>query len=189
MAGLLKQPRQQAQPQQAQPMPEQPQQMDPNAAMPQEPMPGQEMPQGAQGEADENNPAFQAAITQVKKALYKEGAADGVNQALTTSSNPVETVSTLAYELTAIADEKTIKDTGEKVPDELLMLLAGKVLAEIVDIAEGSGIQMSAADVAQAFKQMTLRYLGEQGMDTRELSAAVDQISPDQMNQLAAEVQ
>jgi len=185
MAGLLKQPRQQAQPQQAQPMPEQPQQMDPSAAMPQEPMPGQEMPQGAQGEADENNPAFQAAITQVKTALYQEGAADGVNKALTTSSNPVETVSTLAYELTAIADEKT---NGE-VPDELLMLLAGTVLAEIVDIAEGSGIQMSAADVAQAFKQMTLRYLGEQGMDTTELSAAMDQVSPEQMNQLAAEVQ
>lgn len=188
MAGLLKRPRQQApQPQQAQ---EQPQampgeQMPQEQAMPQQGAPAQPGMEDQAGEADENNPAFQAAVTQVKTALYKEGAADGVNKALSTTKNPVDTAATLAYELTAIADKKT----GGEVPDELLVLLASTVLSEIVEIASASGIEMSAADVGEAFKKMILRYLGEQGVDTREISQAMDQVPPEQMNQIAAEVQ
>ena len=187
MAGLLKQPRQQEQqaPVQAQPAQAAP---NPNEQMPN---PNEQMPggEGMDEGADENNPEFLAAVNQVKKALYQEGASDGANKALISSQDPVDTVATLAYELTAIADGKVEEGSGRKVPDELLVLLASTVLSEIVDIATASGIEMSAADIGEALKKMILRFMGEQGADTRGLEEAMNQVSPEQMNQIAAEVQ
>jgi hypothetical protein len=184
MAGLLKKPRQQAPQQQAAPA----EQMPAEQSMPQQGAPVQPGMEDQAGEADENNPAFLAAVNQVKTALYKEGAADSVNEALKTSEDPINTISTLAYELTAVADEKASETVGE-VPDELLVLLASTVLSEVVDIATASGIQLSAADIGEALKKMILRFMGEQGVDTRGLEEAMNQVSPEQMNQIAAEVQ
>lgn len=203
MQGLLKKPRSQAGSQQsemqtdpAQPLPGQGGEPGPGAGMPGgqagAQQPGAQQPglfgQSQTGmdeeENDENHPVFKAAMTQVMTALYKNGAADKINEVMVSAQNPLDQVSTIAYELTAVADEKT----GGELPEDLVVLLGSNVLAEVLDIAEGSGIDYQPADVAQAFKTMLLRYLGENGYDTTELDQAMSQVSPEQINQLAAEV-
>jgi hypothetical protein len=149
--------------------------------MPEQPMP--EEPEMEEPESDENDPAFLAAIEFVKSALYESGAADQVNAVLQKSQDPVDEMANLAYELVAIADEKT---EGE-VPDDLLILLASTVLSEVAEIAEASGVELQASDIASALKMMILRFVGEQGHDTRALHEAMNQISPEQINQMAAE--
>ena len=114
------------------------------------------------GQDDENNPAFKAAIDFAMKALYEKKAAFDVAKALKMSRDPVEALANAAYEMTSIADEKT----QGQVPDELLVLLASRILEEVATIAEAAGLDMKASVVAQALKQMILRYLGEQGADT-----------------------
>jgi hypothetical protein len=183
MQGLLKQPRQ-MQPESQQEVPQEvPQeaQQEMPAENPQAPAP--QAPEEQAEQSDENDPALKTAINFVKRALYETGAADGIHETMKKSQNPAEDMALLAYELTAVADEKT----GGQVPDELLISLAATVLAEISDIAEASGVQLQPADVASALKIMILRFAGEMGHDTRELQAAFDQVSPDQINQMAAQ--
>lgn len=152
-----------------------------------EPMPAQtqvaEEDDMGEDDADESHPAFVAAVEFVKTALYESGASDQVNELVKKSQSPIDDLANMAYELTSIADEKT----DGQVPDELLVLLASTVLAEVSEIAEASGVQLQAADVASALKMMILRFVGEQGYDTRELHAAMNQVSPDEINKLAAE--
>jgi len=143
--------------------------------------PGMEEGEGA----DENDPAFKAAVDYVRTVLYADGAADEINKAMTNMQSPAESIADMAYEITTIADEKT---QGE-VPDELLMLLASTVLSEIYDIAEASGLKVEPADMASSLKMMILRFVGEQGHDTQQLHQAMNQVSPEQINQMAAEGQ
>lgn len=139
-------------------------------------------PAPAQGEEAED-PALKTAVDFVKRALYETGSADGVHETMKASRQPMEDMAMLAYELTSIADEKT----EGQVPDELLLTLAATVLSEVAEIAEASGVQLRPSDIAGALKIMTLRFAGEMGHDTRELQAAFDQVSPEQIDQLAAE--
>lgn len=166
MAGLLKQPRQ------AQPPGEPQQAMQPEQTEEMEGM-----------DADENNPAFMAAVEFAKAALYESGAADQVNSVMKQSQEPIDEMANIAYELTAVADEKT----EGQVPDELIVLLASTILAEVAEIAEASGVKLQPSDIASALKMMILRFVGEQGHDTQELHAAMNQISPEQINQMAME--
>lgn len=190
MPGLLKQPRQAApqgdmqQEQQADPNAMPPEQVaQPGQPAPEQPMPGQPgMDPSMEGGEEENNPAFQAALDQIRTALYEQGAADQINEALTKSQSPIDDIATIAYEMAAVADEKT----GGEVPDEFMLLLGASSLAEIVDIAEASGQQMQASDIASAFKMMTIRFAGEMGHDTTALHDAMNQVSPQQINDLAA---
>ena len=161
MAGLLKQPR--GGPAQApQPAP---------AQAPQEP--------------DENDPAFQAAMKFAMQALYVEGAADDVSEALKKSPDITEALSSTAYEMTSIVDEKT----QGGVPDELLVLLAARILEEVTDIAIASGIEVTPKVVSEAFKIMILRYVGEQGHDTRQLQEAMDSVSDEDFDALLTQAE
>lgn len=177
MQGLLKQPRQ------AHETPPE-QEVDPL-----EQQPGAQ--QGAMDEQSdgENDPALKVAVDFVKRALYEDGAADGINSTMRATRQPIEDMALLAYELTSVADEKTEQETGQAVPDELLMSLAASVLSEVVDIAEASGVQLKPSDIAAALKVMTLRFLGEMGHDTRELQTAFDQVGPEQIDQIAEQEQ
>lgn len=183
MQGLLKKPREmQSDPNQppAEDPAQQPQ--DPTRGAAQQPQPGAQPEQQADAGGD-NDPALNAAIEFVRRALYETGSADSVHETMKASRQPVEDMAMLAYELTSIADEKT----EGQVPDELLLTLAASVLSEVAEIAEASGVQLQPSDIAGALKMMTLRFAGEMGHDTRELQAAFDQVSPEQINQLAAE--
>lgn len=158
---------------------------DPNEGA--EPMQGQG-PDGsvqhesAEGEVDTNNPAFKAAIDYAMKVLYEQQAAKDVSTSLKSAPSTSEGMADVAYNISSIVDEKT---NGE-VPDELIMLLGMKILEEVADIAEASGLKPSNQDVAEAFKLMLLRFLQEQGMDTTQLQQAMDQIDPSVYDQPAA---
>ena len=162
MAGLL-QPEQQKAPQPA----------------PQAPVPAK----GQEADADESNPAFQQAMYLAKQSLYEAGAADNISQQIKKAKDKVDTVANIAYEMTAIVDERT---NGE-VPDELLVLLAASLLEEVADIASASGVELKPSDLATAMKTMILRFVGEQGHDVRQLKAAMDQVKPEEFDKMVDE--
>jgi hypothetical protein len=132
------------------------------------------------GEAN-NNPQYVTALKFAMQALYDKGAAEGVAEGLRTARDPVEGLANTAYEITSIVDERT----QGQVPDELFALLATRILQEVADIGEAAGLDYKPADVALALKQMILRYLGEQGMDTTQLQQAMDQVDPEEFNRMA----
>lgn len=178
MAGLIQD---QMAPQQ-QPMPEQG--MPPQEAMPAEdPMAaGMEEEEDDEALADESDPAFQSAIKMAMQALYEAKAAKGVAESLKAAPDPVQGLADTAYEMTSIVDERT----DGSVPDELIVPLGMAILGEVVEIGTAAGVQYQPADIAQAFKTMLLRFLGEQGMDTTQLQQAMDQVDPQEFNKMAA---
>ncbi len=146
--------------------------------------PNQDMPpEDDDGDLNEDDPAFQMALQLTYDALYKQGAADKINQQLVSADNPVEAMANIAYEITSMVDERT----DGQVPDELMILLASNSLTEVGDIALASGIEIAPAELAEAMKQMILRFVGEMGHDTRQLQQAMDAIPPDQFNQMVKE--
>lgn len=147
----------------------------PDASAQHEGMEGEAPEQGdTSGAPDENNPAFVAATKLAMQALYEKGAAQDVAKQIRAAQDPVQGLSDIAYEMTSVIDEQT----QGQVPDELIMLLAIKVLTEVGDIAEAAGIELTAPQIAAAFKDMLLRFLGENGMDTSQLDQAMSQIDP-----------
>jgi hypothetical protein len=130
---------------------------------------------------DENDPAFQSALQLAMQALYENGAARDVAQSLSSAPDPVSGLANTAYEMVTVVDERT---DGE-VPDELIILLAITILQEVAEIGEAAGIDASPANVAEAFKQMLLRFLGEQGMDTSQLEQAMADVDPAVFEQAA----
>lgn len=160
----------------------------PAAPLPQEsmpPMPDQAEEDMGPGPDADTDPGYQQAMQLAMQALYEDGAADKVAESLRTNEDPVDALANTAYEIVSIVEERT----EGAVPDELLVLFATKILEEVADIAEAAGVELKASDVALALKQMILRYLGEQGIDTTQMSAAMDQADPEEFNRMAAEEQ
>jgi hypothetical protein len=134
-------------------------------------------------EKDASDPNYQVALEFAMKALYSDKAAKDIAKALRTSKDPVEALGTISYEIMAIVDERT----DGAVPDELLALLATNILEEVASIAEAANIPVKPSDLALALKQMILRFLGEQGVDTTQLQQAMDQVDPEEFNRMAAQ--
>jgi hypothetical protein len=152
---------------------------------PEQPMQGQMQPgQEDQGgeEVDERFPEFISAMKFALKVLYQSGAADDIAKQLRASKNKQEGLANVAYEIVSVVDERT----DGKVPRELIGLLAMAILNEIVDIAEAAKMDIQPQDAAGAFKDMLLRYLGENGVDTSQLQQGMDQIDPAVFSQAAA---
>lgn len=146
---------------------------------------GEQVQMEQEAEADESHPAFQAAMELAMEALYGQQAAKGVAESLRIAQDPVDGLANTAYEIVSIIDERTNGD----VPDELLVLLATNVLEEVGEIAEAAGIEVTPATVATALKQMILRFLGEQGVDTTQLEQAMGQVNPEEFNQMAMDAE
>jgi hypothetical protein len=171
MAGLIQQNMSPAPEQQAAPMPAPEQQMAP--------APEQQMAP----EKDASDPGYQAALEFAMTALYSKKAAKDIAVSLRANKDPVDALSNTAYEIMSIIDERT----QGAVPDELLALLATNILEEIASIAEAANIPVKPSDLALALKQMILRFLGEQGVDTTQLQQAMDQVDPEEFNRMAAQ--
>ena len=131
---------------------------------------------------DENNPAFVQALKFAMSVLYEQDAADDVAKQLKAGQDKVEALSNIAYDLTTTVDEKT----EGQVPDELTALLSMAILKEVIDIAEALKMGVTPKDAADAFKQMLLRYLGENGVDTSQLQQSMDKIDPKVFEQQGA---
>lgn len=144
----------------------------------------EQMPMGAEGgEAGLDDPTFQQATQYLQEVLYGQQAAKEISQQLKSAPNLVDGMSSVAYDITGIVDEKT----DGNVPDELLVSLAMQVLEEVVEIADATGLNPQPEDVALAFKQMILRYLQEQGLDTSQLDEAMSQVDPSVFRQASEE--
>ena len=128
----------------------------------------------AGAEPSEDDPNFQTALDYAMRSLYESGAAKDIARQIRSANDPVAGLADIAYNITQIVDEQT----QGAVPDELLVPLAMQILEEVVEIADAANVKVGPADVAAAFKQMILRYLGEQGIDTTELQQAMDQVDP-----------
>lgn len=124
--------------------------------------------------ADENNPAFVQAMKFAMSVLYEQDAADDVAKQLRAGKDKVDTLANIAYDITTTVDEKT----EGQVPRELIALLAMAILKEVIDIAEALKLGVTPKDAADAFKQMLLRYLGENGVDTTQLEQSMNQVDP-----------
>ena len=156
--------------------------MGPDGSAQHEGMEG-EQPESGDQSAGENDPVFKKAIEFAMDALYNKGAAKDISSQLKSAPSLVEGMASVSYDITSIVDEKT----QGQVPDELLVPLAMKVLEEIVEIAEATGLDPQPEDVAGAFKQMILRYLQEQGVDTSQLDQAMSQVDPSLFREAAGE--
>lgn len=133
------------------------------------------------GPDPDTDPNYIAALKFAMQALYQNDAAQGVAKSLRNAQDPVEGLANAAYDITSIVEERT----QGAVPDELFALLATKILQEVADIGEAAGMNYKPSDIALALKQMILRYLGEQGMDTTQLQQAMDQVDPEEFNRMA----
>jgi len=134
-----------------------------------------------EGVDPESDPGYQQAAQFAMEALYKNKAAKDIAKALKTARDPVEALANTAYEIISITDERT----NGAVPDEMLAAFATFVLEEVAEIAEAAGVPLKPSDVAMALKQMILRFLGEQGVDTTQLQQAMDQVDPEEFNRMA----
>ena len=152
----------------------------PQAAPMQEQMPAGQADQG-DDKVDERNPEFIAAMKFALKVLYQSGAADDIAKQLRAAKDKQEGLANVAYEITSVVDERT----DGKVPRELIGLLAMAILNEIVDIAQAAKMDIQPQDAAGAFKDMLLRYLGENGVDTSQLQQGMDKIDPSVFTQAA----
>jgi hypothetical protein len=128
----------------------------------------------------DSDPNYVMALKFAMQALYESGAAENVAVSLKGKKDPVEALANTAYEITSIVEERT----EGAVPDELFALLATRILQEVADIAQAAGVKLRPADVALALKQMILRYLGEQGVDTTQLQQAMDQVDPSEFDRM-----
>jgi hypothetical protein len=153
--------------------------------MPQGAMPEEELPEEDEGEFDENEPNYQTALQYAMEALYGTGAAKDVSAQLKAAPGLMEGMANIAYDITATVDERT----DGNVPDDMLVPLAMKILEEVVEIADASGLDPQPEDVALAFKTMILRYLQEQGLDTSQLDQAMSQVDPTVFRKAAEEEQ
>jgi hypothetical protein len=150
---------------------------------------GQQLPPGApqpgpqpqdaatEIEADESDPAYQAAIEMAMQVLYKEGGAKDVAQALRSASDPAAALADTTYEMVSTLDERT----EGQVPDELLVSLAMTCLGEVADIAEAAGIKVGGREIAAAMQQMIIRYLSENGIDPSQMQQAMSQVNIDEL--------
>ena len=151
----------------------------PPEQMPPEQMPAGQEPKGGGDEVDERNPEFINAMKFALKVLYQSGAAQDIAKQLRASRNKQEGLANVAYEITSVVDERT----EGRVPRELIGLLAMAILNEIMDIAQAAKMDLTPQDAAGAFKDMLLRYLGENGVNTSQLQQGMDKIDPSVFSQ------
>lgn len=131
----------------------------------------------------DEDPGYLQAVQFAMDAMYKNKAAKDIARSLKNAPDKVEAMANTAYEIVSITDEKT----NGSVPDEMLAAFATFVLEEVADIADAAGVQVKPSDVALALKQMILRFLGEQGVDTTQLQQAMDKVDPEEFNRAAGE--
>ena len=166
-------------------MPADPMAQDPMAQDPMAQGMGMEDPMAGEMVDDESinedDPAFQAALQMAMQALYEGEAARDVAQGLQSAPDPVTGLANTAYEIVSVVDERT----EGQVPDELLVLLSVTILQEVAEIGEAAGVDTSPQVLAEAFKQMLLRFLGEQGLDTTQLEQAMAEVDPSVFDEAA----
>ncbi len=115
----------------------------------------------------------------------KNGLMKSIAQKLKDSTEPTAELARTAYDIVAMADEKT----GGMVPDEDLAGAAAEVLGIVAEIAETVGIKIGGREIAGATNLMIRRFMEENG-DVEGLQAMQNQdvaAIGDQLDQQAAQ--
>lgn len=136
---------------------------------------------GAGAEAEENNPAFQQALTYAYEALYKNDAAKDVAKQLKASQSLEDGMADVAGSIVQVVDDRT----EGAVPDESYGLLMMSILQEVSEIAEAANLDPQPEDVAGAFKKMLIDFAAEHGQDASGLEQAMNQVDPSVFRQAA----
>lgn len=131
----------------------------------------------------DTDPGYNQAVQFAMETMYGQKAAKQIAQSLKAAPDKVDAMANTAYEIVSIVDERT----EGAIPDELVAAFATFVLEEVAEIADAAGLDVQPSDVALALKQMILRFLGEQGVDTTQLQQAMDQVDPEEFNRMAQE--
>lgn len=177
MEGLIKQQMDSALGQGA--APAKAEQMPPQAGQ----MPPEKMKDMGPEPDPDTDPGYNQAVQFAMEVMYGQKAAKQIATGLKNSVDKVEGMANTAYDIVSIVDERT----EGAIPDELLAAFATFVLEEVAEIADAAGLEVKPSDVALALKQMILRFLGEQGVDTTQLQQAMDQVDPEEFNRMAQE--
>lgn len=160
-------------------MPAEAEQMPPQAGQ----MPPEKMNDMGPEPDPESDPNYNQAVQFAMEVMYGQKAAKQIAQSLKISRDKVEGMANTAYDIVSIVDERT----DGAIPDELIAAFATFVLEEVAEIADAAGLDVQPSDVALALKQMILRFLGEQGVDTTQLQQAMDQVDPEEFNRIEQE--
>lgn len=155
-----------------------------------EPMEQGEMEPGEMGEREEGgedsddggytpeaDDAVAAAITEVQKRLYEGDIADGIAEALSQASDPVQGLVDQASTLIGVAEDIV----GDSVPDEGYIMFGIALMGEVVEIAQAAGIQVGGREIAEALRKFILQVVQELGGDTSQIEAAMGQIDTAQL--------
>lgn len=141
--------------------------------------------EGVEDLTPEEEQQLEAFMQEVQRGLYENEAAMDVARSLRAAEAVPTQLATLAYDMTAVVDEKT-----QGALDEDLIVAAGlSVLGEIVEVAEAAGVKIGGRDIALATRIMLQRLAEEAGADPAELTAAFNTVNPDELGaQLDAEM-
>lgn len=102
--------------------------------------------------------------------------------AINNSKDVAGALSNAAYAVVAAADEKT----GATLPDDMLATVAAETLGMVADIAEASGKDINPQIIAQATKDMLVRFLQENG--DQQGAQAISQQDPSQVGAQLAQM-
>ena len=145
---------------------------------------GQQAPGSSPDAAPEADENFVKAVNFARKQLYQTGADEAIHKMVKSGSKSIDSLAMMAYDLAAKADQVT----GGMVMDENLVALGMYILDEVLEVAEASGLEIDDAGIASAFKQMLIRFLQEQGIDTKNLEEAFNKMSAEDFRKIAAKV-
>jgi len=125
-------------------------------------------------------PAYRAAMMVAMQSLYgKDAAASDVLQAIKSANDTVQAMADTAYKMVQIVDERT----RGQVPDEQLVPLASEILGEVAEIMKAGGMVVTGRMIAEATKNMLLRYVREAGLNPAQLQAAMGSVDTSQLGQ------
>lgn len=142
-------------------------------------------PQEEPVESPDADPGFVSAFNFIMERLYQGGAARQLAQNVRESQDPAGTIAQFAYS----AVENGFDSADPPMAEENLIPLAVLVLAEVSEVAEAAVGELDASVVSEAFKTMLLAFLSESGVPTGELEAAMNQVAPEQIQQLVGSMQ
>lgn len=112
------------------------------------------------------------------KALVGEGGVvDNVVSSLKGAQDVPQALADLAYQITAMLDEKS----GGLLDEELMIPAGADVLGQLAEAAQAAKVPVRGKDIAQATRLMLERFLSENGVPKEQVKGLFDSVDGDQI--------
>lgn len=140
----------------------------------------------AEGEGGEQreSPEYLKARELMLSKLYEEGAAEGIANAMASAPDVVQGIVDQSMTLADVMEQAT----QGSVPDEEVMSFVIDIVQEVVDIAQGSGIQVSNGQIASAVREVLAQVVENLGGDSTSIRQEMGQMDPEQVGAEAAKI-